>query len=184
VNSEIEQLRQQFEDIKKDALQLSASLNDAQFNWTSSPQRWSMSECLAHLNVVDGLDLPLIERAIQHGGAAGWTGNGPFRYGWLSRKFVSLSESPARLKMRAPKVYLPPSAEPKEKVVSEFLSIHDNLLQLVAQSDGLDLARIRVPSPFPLVTFSLGQRFLLLAAHDRRHLRQAWEVRKNSGFPK
>jgi len=33
------------------------------------------------------------------------------------------------------------------------------------------------------VKFSLSQRFALLAAHDRRHLRQAWEIRRHPNFP-
>jgi hypothetical protein len=164
-------------------VELTGALNDDQFNWRPSPERWSISQNLAHLNVVDGLDLPMIAKAIESGRTAGWTGAGPFHYGWLSRWFVRISETPAKFKMRAPKVYLPPTGEPKEKVVAEFQSIHDRLRELAAQSDGLDLARIQVPSPFPWVKFSLGQRFALLAAHDRRHLRQAWNVRKHPDFP-
>jgi hypothetical protein len=87
------------------------------------------------------------------------------------------------LKFKAPKVYRPLPDQPKAKVVSAFTAIHDQLLELIAKSNGLDLARIRVGSPFRYVTFSLGQRFALLAAHDRRHLRQAWTVRRQPNFP-
>jgi hypothetical protein len=51
---------------------------------------------------------------------------------------------------------VPPSGEPKEKVVAEFLSIHDQLLSLVHKANGLDLARIIVPDPIPILKFSLG----------------------------
>lgn len=182
----IEELRdyyEQFENIQEDALELTSPLNDLQFNWRPSPKHWSISECLAHLNVVDGLDLPAIREALDAGRAAGLTGTGPFRYGFLSRRFVRSSEPPAKLKFKAPKAYLPPSGAPKEKVVPEFTAIHGQLLELVASSNGLDLACIKVRTPFPLLKFSLGQRFALLAAHDRRHLRQAWEVRKHPDFP-
>ena len=173
----------QIEAICKDALELAGPLDDAQFHWRPSPERWSIAQNLAHLNVVDGLDVPEIAKAIENGRTAGWTGTGPFAYGRLSRWFVRISEKPGRIKMRAPKVYLPPASEPRERVLSEFVSIHDRMAELVTQSDGLDLARIQVPSPFPWVKFSLGQRFALLAAHDRRHLRQAWAVRKHASFP-
>jgi len=180
---ELRDLWEQIDNIKEDALELSTPLEDAGFHWRPARGRWSISECLAHLNVVDGLDLPAISDAIARGRAAGWTGTGPFRYGFLSRRFVRMSEAPGKIKMRAPKVYLPQPEQSKEKVVAEFLSIHDRLRALVLESSGLDLKRIQVPSPFPWVKFSLGQRFALLAAHDRRHLRQAWEVRKNAEFP-
>lgn len=180
---ELRDLRAQIESIQKDALGLAASLSEAQFHWRPSPERWSIGQNLAHPNVVDGIDVPMLARAIQKGRNAGWTSAGPFGYGGLSRWFVRISEKPGRFGMRAPKVYLPPADAPKDKVMAEFVSIHDRMLELVRQSDGLDLARIKVPSPFPLVSFSLGQRFALLAAHDRRHMRQAWAVRKQSDFP-
>jgi DinB superfamily len=182
----IEELRdyyEQLENIKEDALELSAPLNDDQFNWRPTPLQWSISECLAHLNVLDRLDVPAVRGAIESGRAAGLTGTGPFRYGFLSRSFVRLSEPPVKLKFKAPKVYRPPSGQPKDQVVAEFIAIHDQLLELVSKSNGLDLARIKVGTPFPYVKFSLGQRFALLTAHDRRHLRQAWGVRRQPSFP-
>lgn len=88
-----------------------------------------------------------------------------------------------KLKFKAPTVYRPPANQPKDKVVAEFIAIHNELLGLISRANGLDLARIKIRTPFPIVKFSLGQRFALLAAHDRRHLRQAWDVRRRSDFP-
>jgi DinB superfamily len=182
----VEELRdyyEQFENIKEDALELTAPLNDDQFNWRPSPRQWSISECLAHLNVLDGLDVPAIRDSIEGGRAAGLVGKGPFHYGFLSRNFVRFSEPPVKLKFRAPKLYRPLADQPKNKVVPAFIAIHDQLLELILKSNGLDLARITVGTLFPRVKFSLGQRFALLAAHDRRHLRQGWEVRRQPNFP-
>ncbi|HYL39567.1 MAG TPA: DinB family protein [Bryobacteraceae bacterium] len=180
---ELRDLCEQIDNIKEDALELSAPLDESQWNWKPAPARWSIAECLTHLNVVNGLDLPQITDVMKRGRADGWTGTGPFRYGFLSRRFVRMSEAPGKIKMRAPKVYLPSLVQSKEIVVAEFLSIHDRLRQLVVESNGLDLARIKVPSPFPWVKFPLGARFAVLTAHDRRHLRQAWEARKQPDFP-
>jgi len=182
----IEELRdyyEQFENLKEDALELSTPLTDGQFNWRPSSNQWSISECLAHLNVVDAFDVPAIRAAIVDGRAAGLTGTGPFRYGLLSRRFVRFSEPPAKVKFKAPKVYRPPSDQSKDTVIPEFVAIHDQLLELILKSNGLDLKRIKMGTQFPYIKFSLGQRFALLAAHDRRHLRQAWEVRRQPGFP-
>jgi hypothetical protein len=182
----IEELRdyyEQFENIKEDALELSTPLNDGQFNWRPAPKQWSISECLTHLNVLDGLDVPAVHDAIESGRVAGLSATGPFHYGFLSRMFVRSSEPPVRVKIKAPKVYRPSSDQPKDKVVADFIAIHDRLLELILKSNGLDLERIKVGTPFRYVKFSLGQRFALVAAHDRRHLRQAWDVRRHAGFP-
>ncbi len=182
----VEELRdyyEQLENIKEDALELTAPLDDAQFNWQPSPKRWSISECLSHLNLANGLDVPVLTEEIERGRAAGLTGKGPFRYGFLSRAIIRFTEPPANFKTKAPKAYRPASGQPKDNVVAEFISIHDRLLELISKANGLDLARIKVPTLIPRFKLSLGQRFALLAAHDRRHLRQAWEVRKHREFP-
>lgn len=174
----------QIDDIREDAEELSAPLSNRQFNWRSGAGHWSISECLTHLNVVDAQDIPSLVVEIERARKAGLLANGPFRYGWLSRKFVQMNEPPVKLKVKAPKLYVPPPNRPKDQVMSEFLSIHDRLKELIGNSNGLDLARIKVGTPISkFVKFSLGQRFALITAHDRRHLWQAWQVRKHPGFP-
>ena len=183
----IEELRdycEQIESIKEDAQEISAPLTDPQFNWRPAAGKWSISECLAHLNAVNGIDLPELRAEIVRARQNGVTGSGPFRYGFLSRKFIAYMEPPPKLRVPAPKQYRPQPNLSKDKVVPEFLSIHDILIQLIRDANGLDLARVKVPSPMSkAIKFSLGQRFALLTAHDRRHLWQAWQVRKNPGFP-
>jgi hypothetical protein len=182
----VEELRdyyEQIENINEDVQELTAPLDDPQFNWRPGPKQWSISECLAHLNVVNGPDLTVLSREIERGRSAGLTGPGPFRYGSFSRWFVGFMDAPPKFRVSAPKVYLPPAGHLKDKVVPEFLSIQDGILELLSKANGLDLARIKVPSPAGPFKLSLGQRFALLAAHDRRHLWQAWQVRKNKNFP-
>lgn len=182
----VEELRdyyEQIENIEEDAQELTATLDDTQFNWRPSPKQWSISECLAHLNVAAGLDFPRLAEEIERGRAAGLTGHGPFRYGFFSRWFVGFMDAPPKFRVKATKIYLPPVGHLKDKVVPEFLSIHQGLLELVVKANGLDLARIKVASPAGPFKLSLGQRFALVAAHDRRHLWQAWQVRKHRDFP-
>jgi hypothetical protein len=166
----IEELRdyyEQVENIQEDAQELTAPLNDAQFNWRPSPKQWSISECLAHLNVTAGLDLPVIAAEMERGRNAGMTGQGPFRYGFFSRWFVGFMDAPPKFRVGAPKVYQPQAGLLKHKVMPEFLSNHGRMLELLTQANGLDLARIKVASPAGPIKFSLGQRIALLAADER-----------------
>ena len=182
----VEELRdyyEQIENLKEDAEELTAPLDDTQFNWRPSPKKWSISECLAHLNITYGLAMPPLSGEVERGHAAGLTGGGPFRYSFFSRWFVGFMDAPPKIRVSAPKAFLPPVGHLKDQVVPEFLSIHDRMLELLTKANGLDLARIKVPSPAGPFKMSLGQRFALLAAHDRRHLWQAWEVRKSKDFP-
>src|SRR6266852_4307403 len=75
----VEELRdyyEQLENIKEDALELTAPLQDTQFNWRPSPKGWSISECLCHLNLANGLDVPMLTEEIERGRAAGLTAKG------------------------------------------------------------------------------------------------------------
>jgi hypothetical protein len=59
------------------------------------------------------------------------------------------------------------------------LHLQSQLTLLAQSADGLDLARIKVPTPISrLIRLSLGMTFAQVAAHERRHLDQAWRVRK------
>ncbi len=169
--------------------EVSRGLNQAQFNWRPEPGRWSIGQCFSHMNIANGLDLGGMERAIADGRARGLTASGPFRYGLLSRKFAESQDLPVKGKIKAPKVFAPPPDVDMEKVVAEYRRNSMELRRLMAAADGLDLVRIKVqlsalPQPLrSIVRMPVGARFLLLTNHDRRHLWQAGEVRKQPGFP-
>ena len=164
---------------------LTHGLTDQQFNWRPESGRWSIAECFGHLNLINGADLPQLKTAIDAALAKGVTGEGPFHYGLLSRKFVASMEPPVKRKVKAPKQYLPPSEASLEETISEYRRISAALRALVKKSDGLHLAKVKTRlSGIPVLRMPLGARFNLLTTHDRRHLWQAEQVRNHSDFPK
>jgi hypothetical protein len=184
MHPDLEQLKQEFDAIRADTGRLMTGMRDDQFNWRPAPGRWSIGECLSHLNVVDGLDVDLLARAVAGARAKGWTGSGPFRYGRVSAWLIRKLEPPVQSKTNAPKVYQPPPDQPRERVVAEFHRIHERLLEVLAAADGLDLVRVKIPTPVARwIRFSFTPRMRLIAVHDRRHLWQAWQVPTNPGFP-
>ena len=63
------------------------------------------------------------------------------------------------------------------ETINEFCGLQDQFSSCVVAADGLDLRRIRVPSPaFPLLRISLGAWFEATLAHEKRHLKQAQRV--------
>jgi hypothetical protein len=184
MHPDLEQLGIELTAIRTDAGRLTTGISGEQFHWRPAAGQWSICKCLMHLNVVDGLDAELLARAVIEARAKGLTGGGPFRYGAISSWFIRWMEPPPRLKTKAPGVYVPPPLQPVEAVMDEFYRIHDRLTGLLPMADGLDLARIRVPTPVArFIRFSFTQRLRLIAAHDRRHLWQAWRVPAYPGFP-
>jgi hypothetical protein len=181
---ELQGMLDQLDAIRRDAETVGSGLSDAQFNWQPGPGRWSIGQCLNHLNFGVTLVLPAFDRAIAEGRAAGKTAPGPFRYGWFSRMIIASMEPPPRWKMKTPMKGSAGSTHQAADVLSEFHRVRQELAQRVRQSDGLDLARIRTISPVNrLIRMPLGAYFHFILAHDRRHLWQARAVRGTPGFP-
>jgi hypothetical protein len=177
---EVDDLLRQIDAVKADAQVLCAGLSESQFNWRPGPGRWSIAECLAHLNVAVTRTFPAFDRAIERGRAQGRLAPGPFRYGWLSRMMAASMEPPPKFRMKTQAIFTPPPVARYAlgQVLPEFFDVRDGLAERVRRADGLDLARNRVISPAStFIRMPLGAYFQFIVAHERRHLWQARQVR-------
>ncbi len=171
------------------AEQVTDRLSPQQFNWRSEPGRWSIGQCLGHLNILNPLDLGPLEALIKDGQSRGVNGNGPFQYGYLSRKFAASQDLPVKSKFKAPKKFAAPTNLELTSTLAEYRRINREIRRLVLASDGLDWSRLKIgmsamPAPLrALFKMPLGARLTLLVNHDRRHLWQADQVRAHSSFP-
>jgi hypothetical protein len=178
-NPELEQCSQAFEQVKIQARKLTEGLSEAQFNWRSAPDQWSIEECLGHLTMVGTWEVRAMERAIDEAWARGRTAGGPFQYGWLDRWIVRMTEPPVRRKVRAPRRFVPVREQPITAVLPTFLHLQGMFLIQLERAAGLDLARVKVETPISrFLRMSLGMMFAQAAAHERRHLEQAQRVRE------
>lgn len=185
LSAELQGYREQFEAVKRDARGLLSGLTDAQFNWRPAPGAWSIAECLAHLNVTGQFYLPRIDRRIREATAAGALGEGPFRYGPLAKMFVRGMEPPAKLKFKAPKILAPMPEHLLSVIGPAFLTLQEQFVERLRAARRVDLRRVKVPSPVSrFFRINLGLVFPLIAAHERRHLWQAHQVRNHPNFPR
>ncbi|HEY0080883.1 MAG TPA: DinB family protein [Pyrinomonadaceae bacterium] len=183
---ELEDYRTQVEAIRKEARELLEGLNDRQFNWRQAEGRWSIGECLAHLNLTGQVYLRTVDKGIKQARSEQLFSRGPYRHGLLGRWFLRATEPPVRrVKVKAPKVIAPLPEHLLAVVAPAFMSLQDAVLQRIREANGLDLGRARIKSPFlGLLRLSLGQSILAILAHERRHLWQARQVRNDPSFPK
>jgi len=179
---ELRHMLDQLETIKADGRAVAAGLTEGQFNWHPGPGRWSIADCLEHLNVGVSKTLPAFDRAIAQGRSKAQASPGPFRYGWFSRWMIGSMEPPPKWRMTAPRIFRVPTGATYQvaDVLPEFLSVRDQLAQRVRLADGLDLGKIRAISPVnSLLRLPLGAYFAFIIAHDRRHVWQARQVRNS-----
>lgn len=178
------QLRKQFENITEQTKILTKGLTEPQFNWRPGPAQWSIEECLSHLVIAGTQQLKLIEAAIKDARAKGLTSAGPFRYGVIERWILRQLEPDSTRKFSAPRRMQPVHGQPLTAVLPTFTHLQSQFIRAAEQSEDLDLARIKVPSPVSrLLKYSLGITLAVVAAHERRHLEQARRVREHQQFP-
>ena len=186
MNPAIEPLIEEMEQNVARAETVAWGLSDAAFNWRPEPQKWSVAQCLTHLCMINEVDLPHLDRSIAEARGKGWLHPGPYDFGFLTRRFISLIEPPVKRRFPAPKSYTPPPADvSRETTLRRYREVMGAMIARLEAADGLDLRKARTVMPaLPLLKMPLGGRFALMASHDRRHLWQAERVRGNSAFPK
>ena len=177
-------LRAEFEAARADARDLLAGIDDRSFNWRRAPGTWSMAECLDHLNLTGRKYLRALDRAIEDGRSKGLLGAGPFRYGLLETWTVRAMDAPPMFRIKAPRAFAPAPEARLAESLAAFVALQDEFQQCLARAEGLDLRRVKARSPVSRhLKFSLGKAFAGIAAHQRRHLWQARQLRTDAAFP-
>jgi hypothetical protein len=150
---------------------------DERWSLRNDPKRWSVGECVEHLNLTSRAYLPLLEGGLAEARRVG--GSAPGRYrrdplGWLLWKSMP---PPVRLKVPTPAPFIPGAAQPKDAALAEFRRLQRQQIRLVEAFDGLQLGKVRIASPFNArVKYNAFSCLTLLAPHQERHLWQAERV--------
>ena len=180
----LDRLRHQYEQFFAEADAFVGTLDDEQFHWRPHPDAWSIGECLEHLNMTARAALPRIDEAIAEAIGRAVQGDGQFTPSWVDRLVLRTTEPPSRWRMWSPAELRPAPSVPREEVMSALRDYQQQFIDRLQRANGLDLGRARVTSiASRWVRFPLGTGFALIAAHERRHLRQALNVSSMPGFP-
>jgi hypothetical protein len=179
VSSELRDYDRQFAAIRQDAGALLRDLSARQIEWRGGAGRWSIADCLNHLVVTGTQSLTHMRSAMADARTRGLLGAGPFRHPLAGRLLILLMDAPPRFRFRAPRAYRPTEGRPVADILAAFWTLQDDLGHALREADGIDLARVKVANPVSnWFKMTLGQEFAITAAHERRHLWQAWRVRE------
>ena len=167
--------------VAQDAAALVAGLGAVAGAARTAPGSWSVAECLDHLAVADRVYLDAMRAAAAAARRRGRLRRGPALPGVIGRWFVRTMEPPVvqRRKLRAPRKIVPRSSPPLADAMAAFTAAHADARAFLREFADLDLAGTHFRNPFvPGVRFSLATGLNVIAAHERRHLWQAWNVRR------
>lgn len=158
------------------------SLSEEELYWKPAPDKWSVGECLEHLNMTFRNYMPKIKQGIARGIDKGWVPTKEFKSGWMGKTFTNsfrLDESgkPSRRVKTFKNLDSSKLPEPNPKVREEFIAYLDELITRAHQAAKVDLHKVRVTSVIgPILRFKLGDALQFITVHNQRHVMQAQKV--------
>lgn len=136
---------------------------------------WSAAECISHLSISTEMFLPVLQSALDDARKRGLVAKErPPKMDLLGRILRWFLEPPIRQRVKTTAPFVPRSVRAKAEAFGEFASLQSKLAELLAAARGIDLARVKIVSPFDKrVRYNLYSAFRIVVAHQRRHLWQA-----------
>jgi hypothetical protein len=174
-------LERAFQAAEQDARAVVDGLSEAQGTWRAHAGSWNIAECLDHLATGNRIYLGAMQPAAERALAAGRYRREPVRPGLVGAWFVRSLEPPVKtfLRMRSPRKIRPRPSPPLADAMDRFLTSQREILMFMRSYAKADLTGVLFPNPFIRgLRFSLATGLHVLAAHERRHLWQAWRVRR------
>ena len=179
--ADIQALEDLLDAAERDARALVEGLTDERGVWREQPGSWSVAECLDHLATANRVYLRAMQEAAARARAQGRTRRGPALPGLIGGWFIWSLEPPVkpRFKSKAPQIIRPRPSPALADAFRQFLAAQDEVRSFLRTYADSDLAGVRFKNPFVKgVRFSLATGLHVIAAHERRHLWQAWRVRR------
>jgi hypothetical protein len=139
--------------------------------------RWSVGECVAHLNLTSAAYLPLLRGGINEARRSGHAAGARYRRdlaGWLLWKSMG---PPVKRKFATTAPFLPRAGQSPPDLIAEFERLQQEQIALAQEADGLPIQRVKIASPFNTrLRYNLYAAFTILPRHQHRHLWQAEQV--------
>lgn len=160
-------------------------LSEEQKIWKPALDSWSITECLAHLNLANTYFVRQIQTKLEHAGkAAGKSANSSFSMSLNGRLMMKVVAPQATRKMPTPGIMKPRPGLESGSVFANFLEVENLFIKVVPETEKLDWQASKVASPLSTwIKFRLGDVLIFTAAHAQRHINQAKRVMGQPGFP-
>lgn len=151
------------------------SLPETQLRTAPKPGKWSVTECIEHLNLTYVHYLPKIQAALQTPQSSGTSAYRQGIFGGMMINSMQPKGEKRGIPMKTFAKFIPQTAGKTTSAIFDAYTDHlDQIEACIKQSEGLDLNGNRIVSAIgPVLKFKLGDCYRFLMAHDDRHLLQA-----------
>lgn len=156
------------------AQQLFAERTAEQLLHKPDERSWSAAECLEHLNLSNRSYLSRLQPILADLRLRNLLAVKPFRLNSNAALLKYWLEPPSRLRLPTSARFQPLRVEDSVASLHHFCALNLQLVGLLESSRGLALDQAMLVSPFAKsMKYSAYSAFVLIAAHNRRHLWQA-----------
>lgn len=151
-------------------------LSDAQLNFKTAPDRWSVLECVQHITLASQGLFGLVQQT------AKTPNDSNFKSGVTDSMFIVMVENRTQ-KAQAPEPFKPVHSPYKDldETLKAFNAGRDSLINYVQTTN--DDLRAHVTN-LGFAKVDAYQVILLISAHTNRHMQQLDEVKADANFPK
>jgi hypothetical protein len=171
-----------FESAQKELRSLSDDVSSAQFTKHPAPDAWSAADCVEHLNLTSRAYVPLLRTAITDARLLRKPPSQQYSMDILGRVFAFMMRPMkhigkfklGRVKTTGP--FTPRGGQTREQLLSEFVRLQSDLIELVRNAEGLPIDQVKIQSPFGKMRYNAYSALEIVAQHEHRHLQQAQEA--------
>lgn len=162
---------------QKDVLKSVKGLSEAQLNYKTAPDRWSVKECVYHIAAAEKMLWTMFEEAMK----------APLNPEKREEIKVTDEQLVRMVQDRSKKNQAPEPIQPKNTgyssltaALNDFKESRNNHIRYMRTSTE-DLRNHVIQLPFGWI--DAYQFYIFIAAHNKRHLAQLEEVKAAAGFP-
>ena len=161
---------------------LAEKIPDAVWTQRNDDARWSVSECLAHLNLTSEAYIPRLRKAIEAARQLP-PATGEYKRDFLGAMFGSMVGPLKKIgrfmlvRVRTTPAFVPNGQQEKNVSIAEFRRLQGILADLVREADAKQIDQVRITSPFgEKIRYNCYSAFVMIPRHQMRHIEQAEEV--------
>lgn len=178
-NKFLQDLVSQYDAMKVAVRTVADDLTEEQFNQRPEKNRWSVGECIEHLNTSYAAYNPIIKNIISCSINDSVNNPDDYKIRLHFKIFCKWLEPPYKMKIKTFDIFTPDERLNKEETTNQFITNTDEFINFIKQSEKVDLKKTIITSPVTdKLKFRLGELFPFMAAHIRRHIWQAESVKK------
>lgn len=179
MNTLLQHLLKEIDQTTRDFRQEFGELDADMLNAKPSPDTWSIGQNIHHLIVINESYVPVLEKAHKGETEVPFWGKWPLVYNFFGNMILKASSTKRDRKMKTFAIWEPSQSNVPADIVQQFAKHQEELKSSMESAEPLLGKGITITSPANKnIIYTLDKAFEIIVTHERRHLEQAREVKK------